>query len=133
MRTDGGGGAAVATIEIRGEEFVLVPRAEYDRLRGIPAGAVDAVAFGMKTLGRSLRSAREAAGLTQVDLAKRLRRSQAMISSAESGTVRVGRRYVLAVLAACGLPEDWQPAPATKKRTPAPKPAAKKAAHRGAR
>lgn len=116
MRTENCSSTAVTTLEIRGEEFVLVPRAEYDRLRGNPAGTVDAVTFGMKSLGRSLRLARQAAGLTQAALAKKLRRSQAMISSAESGAVRVGRRYVLGVLAACGLPEDWQPAPAKKAR-----------------
>mgnify|MGYP003513477217 FL=1 len=102
--------AGVATLEIHGEEFVLLPRAEYDRLRGVPADAVDAVAFGMQSLGRSLRLAREAAGLTQAELAKKLRRSQSMVSSAETGTVRVGQRYAAAVLRACGLPEDWKPA-----------------------
>ena len=100
--------ASVATLEIHGEEFVLLPRVEYDRLRGVPADAVDAVAFGAQSLGRSLRLARETAGLTQAELAKKLRRSQSMVSSAETGTVRVGQRYVAAVLRACGLPEDWQ-------------------------
>ena len=103
--------ASVATLEIHGEEFVVLPRAEYDRLRGVPADAENAVAFGMQSLGRSLRLAREAAGLTQAELAKKLRRSQSMVSSAETGTVLVGQRYVAAVLRACGLPEDWNPGP----------------------
>lgn len=99
----------VATVEIAGEEFVLVPRAEYERLRGAPGGAVDAVDFGVRTLGLSLRAARQEAGMTQVELAKKLRRSQALVSSAESGAVRVGQRYVRSVLRACGLSEDWRP------------------------
>jgi DNA-binding XRE family transcriptional regulator len=111
MKTESFKAAAVATLEIHGEEFVLLPRVEYDRLRGIPADAVDAVAFGMESLGGSLRLAREEAGLTQAELAKRLRRSQSMVSSAETGTVRIGQRYVAAVLRACKLPEDWRPGP----------------------
>ena len=41
-----------------------------------------------------------------VDLAKRLKKSHAFVSGAESGTSRVGERYVKAVMAACGLAED---------------------------
>ena len=86
----------------------MVEPSDRDRLRGIPADAVDAVAFGTESLGRSLRVARETAGLTQAELAKKLRRSQSMVSSAETGTVRVGERYAAAVLRACGLPGDWK-------------------------
>jgi hypothetical protein len=32
-----------------------------------------------------------------------------MVSGAESGAVRIGARYVAAVLKACGLPKDWKP------------------------
>ncbi|MBP7756067.1 MAG: helix-turn-helix transcriptional regulator [Acidobacteria bacterium] len=42
------------------------------------------------------------AGLTQAELGRRLRRSQAMVSAAENGAMRVGERYVKAVLRACG-------------------------------
>ena len=108
MKTDGLKAEGVATLEIHGEEFVLLPRIEYDRLRGVPADGVDAVGFGMQSLGRSLRLAREEAGLTQAELAKKLRRSQSLVSSAETGTVRIGQRYVLSVLKACKLPEDWK-------------------------
>lgn len=73
-----------------------------------PVDASDAVSFGMQALGRSLRLAREKAGLTQAELARKLRRSQSMVSSAETGTVRVGERYAAAVLRACGLPADWK-------------------------
>jgi len=109
MKSESARPARVTMFEVRGEEFVVVPRAEYERLRGMPADAVDAVAFGMRALGRSLRLAREEAGYTQAELAKKLRRSQSMVSSAETGTLRVGQRYVLSVLAACRLPEDWKP------------------------
>jgi DNA-binding XRE family transcriptional regulator len=109
MKTESLKVASVPSFEIHGEEFVLLPRVEYDRLRGIPSGAVNAVTFGMESIGRSLRLAREAAGLTQAELAKRLRRSQSMVSSAETGSVRIGERYVAAVLRACKLPEDWKP------------------------
>lgn len=95
-------------LEIHGEAFVLLPKLEYDRLRGIPDGNVDAVAFARTSIAQDLRAMREAAGLTQVALAGRLKKSQAFVSAAESGASRVGERYVLAVLKACGLPEDWQ-------------------------
>jgi len=54
-------------------------------------------------LARRVREARRAAGLTQVQLAKRLERSQTVVSHAENGVSRIGDRYVRAVLVACGL------------------------------
>jgi DNA-binding XRE family transcriptional regulator len=97
-----------ATITIHGEAFVLIPKSEYDHLRGIPDGSAEAVPYARASIGASLRKAREAAGLTQVELARRLKRSQSFVSEAESGSSRVGERYVKAVLAACGLPGDWR-------------------------
>ncbi len=97
------------TITIKGTEFVLVERREYDRLRAARGELVEALPYAMASMGDDLRRAREEAGLTQAELAKRLRRSQAMVSSAESGGMRVGERYVLAVLKACGLPASWKP------------------------
>jgi hypothetical protein len=41
-------------------------------------------------------------------LSKLVKKSQAFVSGAERGTSRVGEHYVLAVLKACGLPEDWK-------------------------
>lgn len=93
-------------ITIHNEEFVLLPRAEYDRLLGVPEGSVDAVAFGTRVIADDLRKMRENAGLTQVELAKRLKKSQAFVSGAENGSSRVGERYVKAVMAACGVKED---------------------------
>lgn len=102
------------TITLGGTEYVIVPRAEYDRLAeqsaataGVPAGTVDAVEVAQRAVAEGLRKAREAAGLTQAELAARLKKSQPMVSGAESGRVRVGVGYVKAVLKACGLPPDW--------------------------
>jgi len=97
-----------AIITIQGEEFVLIRKSEYDHLRGVPDGSVEAVPYAMKSIGASLRKARETSGLTQVELARRMKRSQSFVSEAESGSSRVGERYVKAVLKACGLPEDWR-------------------------
>jgi len=97
---------SISTIRVQGEEFVILPKKEFDRLRGVPDGSVDAVAFARESIGRDLRAARERAGFTQAELAKRLRRSQAMVSAAENGGMRVGERYVKAVLRACGLDEE---------------------------
>ena len=95
-------------ITIHGEEFVLIPKSEYDQLRGVPSGSIEAVPYAMKSIGASLRKARESACLTQAELARRMMRSQSFVSEAESGASRVGERYIKAVLKACGLPEDWQ-------------------------
>jgi transcriptional regulator with XRE-family HTH domain len=54
-----------------------------------------------------LRDARREAGLTQVALAKRLGRSQTLVSLAENGRALVGDRYLQAVVAACQLPAGW--------------------------
>jgi transcriptional regulator with XRE-family HTH domain len=54
-----------------------------------------------------IRNARRHAGLTQVELARRLGKSQTFVSHAEAGLARIGERYVQAVLQACGLAPDW--------------------------
>ncbi len=95
-------------ITINGEEFVLISKADFDRLVGGPNGRVDAVPFAMKSIGGSLRKAREAQGFTQADLARRLERPQSFVNEAEIGTARVGRRYIKAVLKACRLPKNWE-------------------------
>jgi ribosome-binding protein aMBF1 (putative translation factor) len=102
--------AAAGTLTVAGVEYVVIPRAEYLRLldKQVPMGAVDARTFVRQSIGADLRAAREAAGLTQAQLARRMRKSQPLISQAESGTARVSERYVRAVLTACGLPADWR-------------------------
>jgi hypothetical protein len=98
------------TIKLGKNEYVILPKNEYLRLRdiaGVPAGSVDAVEYARASIGATLKAAREHAGLTQAALAKALKKSQPMISGAESGNIRVSARYVAAVLKACRLPEDW--------------------------
>jgi ribosome-binding protein aMBF1 (putative translation factor) len=104
-------------VTIDGAEYVAVPRADYVRLVGNDpfAGAVDAIDYTRRSLGRSLRVARETAGLTQTALAEKLGKRQSLVSGAEAGSVHVGVRYVSAVLAACGLPPDWKAPKATRK------------------
>jgi ribosome-binding protein aMBF1 (putative translation factor) len=118
------------TILLEGTEYVILPKAEYLRLRDrketVPAGAVDAVAHADASLRANLRRAREAAGLTQEQLASLLGKSQAMVSGVENGRVRFSKRYVAAVLEACGLPEDWS-APVELSRKPRSRPTRSKA------
>lgn len=98
------------TIKLGKTEYVILPKAEYLRLQqsaGVPAGAVDAVEYARGSIGTTLKAARESAKLSQADLAKRLGKSQPMVSGAESGAISVSTRYIAAVLKACGLPEDW--------------------------
>lgn len=110
-------------IEIRGERFALIPEREYLKLIGSAgpedvAGSdpmdmsdlVDADEFMAQSIGATLKAARQAACLTQAQLAKRLKKSQAMVSSGERGTVEVGISYLRSVLKACNLPENWNPA-----------------------
>lgn len=73
-----------------------------------PEGYVDAVEYARRTLGRTLRAAREAAALTRGELAKRVGRPADVVGRAEAGSVRVGERYIASVLKACGLPKDWK-------------------------
>lgn len=101
---------SIQTIKLGKTEYVVLPRAEYLRLQelaGVPSGSVEAVPFARASIGATLKDARQHAGLTQAELAAKLKKSQPMISGAESGTISVSERYVAAVLKACGLPKDW--------------------------
>jgi len=100
----------VGTLIIDNTEFVVLPKAEWLRLIGqtAPETLSPARQSVRDGIGRDLRKAREHAGLTQAELAKKLKKSQAMVSGAENGTVKTGWPYAKAVLKACGLPEDWQ-------------------------
>jgi ribosome-binding protein aMBF1 (putative translation factor) len=101
------------TLVIDGEEFVAVSRADY--LRFVAGkkdeGAVDALTYTLGALGRNLKAAREHAGLTQAELAKKLRKAQTTVSQSEAGKIRVSADYVERVLRVCGLPADWKSAP----------------------
>ena len=101
--------AVAGTLNVRGVEYVVIPKADYLRMQGSAnsAGTVDAHVFVRQTLGENLRAAREHAKLTQAELAEKLGKSQTMISQAESGEARISERYVRTVLKACKLPVDW--------------------------
>lgn len=101
----------IGTLVIDNTEFVVVPKAEWLRLVGQtgPETLSPARQSVREGIGRDLRKAREHAGLTQAELAKKLKKSQAMVSGAEKGTVKTGWPYAKAVLKACGLPEEWKP------------------------
>jgi transcriptional regulator with XRE-family HTH domain len=71
-------------------------------------GTVDAPQFTQNMIAIDLRTARDAAGLTQAQLAAKLGKSEADVARAEAGDTRVGEKYLRAVLAACGLPKDWK-------------------------
>lgn len=94
-------------IIINGDEYVAIPKADYLRLTSGTSGTVDAISFGLTALGRTLKAARERAGLTQAELAKKLKKAQATVSGSESGKIRVSSKYVAKVLKVCGLPDDW--------------------------
>lgn len=70
-----------ATISLDGREYVVVPRGEYDRLRGLEKmpplpkaardGSMPAVAFGRASLARKIMRARLDLGMSQKELATR--------------------------------------------------------------
>ncbi len=102
--------AHTQTIKLGKTEYVILPKAEYLRLQsvaGVPEGSVDAVEYARGSIGATLKAAREHAGLTQAELAVRLKKNQPMVSGAESGTISVSERYARAVLKACKLPAAW--------------------------
>lgn len=110
--------ASIQTITLGKTEYVVIPRGDYLKLQalaGVPAGSVEAVPFARASIGDDLKAARQQAGLTQADLAAKLKKSQPMISGAESGTISVSERYVAAVLKACKLPKDWKPSKSKKR------------------
>jgi transcriptional regulator with XRE-family HTH domain len=112
--------SVIGSFKIGKTDYVVLPRAEYVRMGGIPEGSVDALEYARASIATSLRVAREAANLSQPELAKKLRKSQSMVAGAEAGRIRVSERYVLAVLKACGLPKDWaQKTGAKGRRAPA--------------
>lgn len=110
--------AVAGTLTIRGVEYVVIPKTEYLRVHdsALTKGSVDAHGFVRRSIAADLRAARERAKLTQTELAKRMGKSQTLVSQAEAGVARVSERYVRAVLEACGLPSDWAGATAKAPR-----------------
>lgn len=97
-----------AFLSIDGKEYVVLPKSEYQRLTSAVAGdLIDAKSFTRSAIASSLRKAREHAGLSQTELARKLRVSQPMVSAVEAGRTQVSEKYALRVLKACKLPPDW--------------------------
>ena len=107
------------TLVVDGVEYVVIPKAEYLRMNDVrpTSSTVDAHTFVRQSIAVDLRAAREHACLTQANLAKKMGKSQTMVSQAESGAARISERYVLTVLKACGLPADWTGKPMRKARS----------------
>jgi transcriptional regulator with XRE-family HTH domain len=91
----------VGTVRIRGARYAVVARGEEP--------------LDEPSVPRRLWRARREAGLTQVQLARRICKSQTLVSRAETGQLRVTERYLSLVLKACDLPKNWG-APAHKRR-----------------
>ena len=98
----------MGTLMLGGAEYVVIPRAEYLRLVSAEDGAVPAEPFLLATVGRTLRAAREHAGLTQAELASKLKKAQTTVSQSEAGKIRVSEDYVRKVLKTCKLSADWK-------------------------
>jgi mRNA-degrading endonuclease RelE of RelBE toxin-antitoxin system/DNA-binding XRE family transcriptional regulator len=87
----------------RGRDMPRVRRRDVGASRGRTIAA-DQV---QRLVGENLRAARIHAGLTQVELARRIDRAQTTVSQAEAGRIVVSEAYLDAVLKACRLPRDW--------------------------
>lgn len=98
-----------AFLNIDGKEYVVLPKSEYQRLTSaaVEEQLIDAKSFTRSAIASSLRKAREHAGLSQTDLAKKLRVSQPMVSAVEAGRTQVSEKYARRVLKACKLPPEW--------------------------
>jgi ribosome-binding protein aMBF1 (putative translation factor) len=108
------------TLTIEGAEYVVLPKAEYLRLlHGEPRN--EALEYGLLSLGRDLKAARAHAGMTQAELAKKLKKSQATVSGSESGTIRISEKYIAKVLKVCGLPADWKAPPRGERLSKVPR------------
>lgn len=89
------------------DEYVVVPiQFVREALAGKPTRNF-AAEYVRSALGRDLRAARMAAGFTQAELAKRIKKGQSTVSMSEKGQIRVSSAYVRSVLRACRVPKDW--------------------------
>jgi DNA-binding XRE family transcriptional regulator len=68
----------------------------------------NAIEYARRSIAATLKAARRHAGLTKAELAKIIGRSQSLVMGAEGGFISVDELYVVDVLKACGLPEDWR-------------------------
>ena len=90
----------VLTLMIEGNQFAVIPWGEYQRLVG--ESRARAAHPPLERLRRAVRTARSKAGLTQAQLAKRLRTTQATVSRAEAGRTKVSDAYLRDVMRVCG-------------------------------
>jgi DNA-binding XRE family transcriptional regulator len=84
-----------------GGEAVVMPRDE--------TGTLEAIALVRRTVGQTLRAARERAGLTHAELAREIGEKPSLVIAAEQGKASVSAQYAPTVLRACGLSKDWKP------------------------
>ena len=77
------------TITIKNKKFILVPEREFRRLARKPArkGNLPAVAFAEESIAQNIVERREAAGLSQKDLAARAGIRVEVLNRAERGVV----------------------------------------------
>jgi mRNA-degrading endonuclease RelE of RelBE toxin-antitoxin system len=76
-------------------------------LRRIRGGVVDALPYVVMSMARNAAQARLDAGLTQMEVAAKIGVSQTMVAGVERGRIRIGQRYISALLKACGQPSDY--------------------------
>ena len=96
----------VSTLMIDGDQFAVIPWGEYQKLvsdQPHQPHQPEAVTAPSDRLRRAIRTARSKAGLTQAQLAKRLRITQATVSRAEAGRIRVSDAYLRDVMRVCGV------------------------------
>src|SRR2546428_6353614 len=90
-------------LDVAGREFVLVPAAEYRRLRRLAEGGyVDAIRYANLSIGRDLARVRRRARLSQVQVAARARVRVETVSRIENGRGHPTGATVRKILRALG-------------------------------
>lgn len=89
-------------LKVGGKTFCLVPKEDYlATLRALEGASVDAREFIQSSIASDLREKREAAGLTQVEVAKKAKMRQEVLSRIETGqgnpTVATIKRILRAI------------------------------------
>lgn len=88
-------------VRLAGKSYVLVPKAEYERLRRLAASSSEeSAAFAVPSLGPDLRSRRREAALTLKEVAQRAGIRLETLSRIETGRTNPSAKTVQAVLRA---------------------------------